>query len=106
MRDMYSEMCTIGLRPNIVTMTTIIAHAGDAGKCGMVEQLWEVMRSQGLEPDVQTYTARLNCYAKAGQMDSAEAVLAEMSATSSTKPNAVSYGRSVSLHSDTITSVT
>lgn len=95
MLDKYDEMCTSGVRPNVVTISSMIAHTGNGGDWRMAEQLWENMLSRNLEPGMIAYNTRLHNYAAAGHMDKAEAVLAEMSETSNAKPDAVSYERYV-----------
>ncbi|KAG5188138.1 hypothetical protein JKP88DRAFT_253679 [Tribonema minus] len=87
----YREMCTSGQQPNRITLNTMLAHAAAAGRCGIVQDIWKEMHRLQLEPDVRSYTSRINFYATTKEPEKAEAVFAEMCQAANVKPNAFTF---------------
>ncbi|KAG5182815.1 hypothetical protein JKP88DRAFT_317202, partial [Tribonema minus] len=86
----YKEMCTIGPRPTVITMTTLLDHAG-AGEVDIFNDLWREMHYRQLVPDVKSYNTRINCYATVKDPGKAEEVLAEMIQSAAITLDAISF---------------
>ncbi|KAG5182819.1 hypothetical protein JKP88DRAFT_317226, partial [Tribonema minus] len=87
----YREMLASGQVPNVITLGTLLAHAGAAGQSGVAEEIWREMRQRRMTPGVKSYGALVNCYAVAGEPEKAEAKLAEMRQSTTTAPDAIMY---------------
>jgi pentatricopeptide repeat protein len=73
-----TEMSKGGIRPSVVTYTTLISRAGAWQKLQLAEMYFRKMIEDGIRADAQAYNSLINAYAKAGETDRAMRVLNDM----------------------------
>jgi len=73
-----SEMSKAGVKPSVVTYTTLISRAGAWQKVQLAEMYFRKMLEDGIPADAQAYNSLINAYAKAGETDRALKVLHDM----------------------------
>ena len=72
------EMAKAGVKPSVVTYTTLISRAGAWQKVQLAEMYFRKMVDDGIRADAQAYNSLINAYAKAGETDRALRVLNDM----------------------------
>jgi pentatricopeptide repeat protein len=88
--DVLRAMQSAGVRPSIVTYSTLISRAGAWQKVAVAERYFNQMKHDGIKADVQAYNSLINAYAKETETDRALAVLAEMD-REQVKPTVVTF---------------
>jgi leucine-rich PPR motif-containing protein len=73
-----NEMSKAGVKPSLVTYTTLISRAGAWQKVQLAEMYFRKMLEDGIPADAQAYNSLINAYAKAGETDRALKVLYDM----------------------------
>ena len=63
------EMSKAGIKPSVVTYTTLISRAGAWQKVQLAEMYFRKMLDDGIKADAQAYNSLINAYAKAGETD-------------------------------------
>lgn len=63
------EMAKAGVKPSVVTYTTLISRAGAWQKVQLAEMYFRKMLDDGISADAQAYNSLINAYAKAGETD-------------------------------------
>lgn len=62
-------MSKAGVKPSVVTYTTLISRAGAWQKVQLAEMYFKKMLEDGIPADAQAYNSLINAYAKAGETD-------------------------------------
>ena len=62
-------MAKAGVKPSVVTYTTLISRAGAWQKVQLAEMYFRRMLDDGIKADAQAYNSLINAYAKAGETD-------------------------------------
>lgn len=62
-------MAKTGVKPSVVTYTTLISRAGAWQKVQLAEMYFRRMLDDGIKADAQAYNSLINAYAKAGETD-------------------------------------
>ena len=75
--DLFAQMREEGLRPNKVTMVSLISLCAEVGALDLGKWLHFYIKQQGLEVDLILRTALVDMYAKCGDIDGAERVFIE-----------------------------
>lgn len=78
-------------KPRAQTYTKLLMMLG---KCKQPEQasfLFEVMRSEGIKPTIDVYTALVGAYGKSGLLDKAFSIVDDMKSVSECKPDVYTY---------------
>jgi pentatricopeptide repeat protein len=65
-------MAKAGVKPSLVTYTTLISRAGAWQKVQLAEVYFRRMLDDGIKADAQAYNSLINAYAKAGETDRCE----------------------------------
>ena len=68
-----------GIKPDVVTFSTIMNAWSSAGLMNNCEEIFNDMVKAGIEPDIHAYSILAKGYARAGQPRKAEALLTSMS---------------------------
>jgi uncharacterized protein YciU (UPF0263 family) len=89
-RNVFAEMATAGVEPNVVTYTTLINLAETYEEA---RKIFAEMATAGVEPDVVTYNTLINL---AETYEEARNVFAEM-ATAEVEPDVVTYNTLINL---------
>lgn len=74
------EMVLAGVKPNERSYTTLMEGYARVGEIGTAFQYFKRIKEEGLKADVISYGSLLKACCKAGRMQSAAAVTAEMTA--------------------------
>eukprot|EP01041_Mallomonas_annulata_P011208 gene11208-23420_t len=72
------NMTSLGIRPTVVTYSTLISRAGAWQKTALAEKYYKQMIYEKIPPDVQAFNSLINAYAKTGDTDAALHVLHDM----------------------------
>jgi pentatricopeptide repeat protein len=59
-------MRSTGLKPSIITYSTLISRAATWKKVVEAERYFAMMHEDGITPDVQAFNSLMNAYAKVG----------------------------------------
>lgn len=76
-RELFSQMRNEGLRPNAVTMVSLISLCALVGALDLGKWLHSYINQQGLEVDLILKTALVDMYAKCGDIDGAHRLFSE-----------------------------
>lgn len=68
----------MGVKPNVVTWTSVVSACAVAGRADVAEEVVARMRAAGEEPNVVTLTALIRAHGSAGRSEKAEAVMKHM----------------------------
>ncbi|KAK3945942.1 hypothetical protein QBC46DRAFT_248670 [Diplogelasinospora grovesii] len=68
--QLYEGLLQLGLRPNLINFTAIIRNLCLSRNLGTAWQVYEMMREQGIEPDLHVYSTLLNGAKLVGSMGS------------------------------------
>lgn len=76
--DCWKMMLEAGHVPTVKTYTIVIRHSRNARKTNVMEYFWNQMRSEGLQPDVHAWSARLFGLFHKGQLKQGLEALSQM----------------------------
>jgi len=68
----------VGVRPNVVSWTSVVSACGVAGRADVAAEVVARMRRAGCAPNVVTLTALIHAHGRAGHSETSEAVLKQM----------------------------
>ncbi|KAK6915364.1 Pentatricopeptide repeat [Dillenia turbinata] len=75
--DLFVQMRKVGIRPNKVTMVSLLSLCAEAGALDLGKWVHAYIDRQGMEADVILYTALVDMYAKSGDVDGAHGLFIE-----------------------------
>jgi pentatricopeptide repeat protein len=74
----WKDMINDGLKPNVVTFTTLLSLYAKKGDIGRAEQVWDDMIKVGLTPNIASYNTLLSAYTKIGDIMKSQKLLSNM----------------------------
>lgn len=81
-----------GVKPSVVTYSTLISRAGSWQKVHLAEKYFDLMQRDSIKADVLAYNSLINAYAKKGLADMAVQMLHRMgSSTPPIQPSVVTF---------------
>ena len=75
---LMDDMRRHGVKPSVITYTTLISRAGAWQKVTEAELYFKMMLADGIEADAQAFNSLISAYAKSGEADKAFRILGDM----------------------------
>lgn len=89
--DVYEEMLVQKVKFSIVTFNTMVDACSRCGEMKRIPDLLRIMTSQGIEPNLITYSAILKGYCQENRLDEAFELMEGMVQTTKFKPDEIMY---------------
>ncbi|KAE8709040.1 Peptidase S24/S26A/S26B/S26C family protein [Hibiscus syriacus] len=84
------EMEKLGIKPDVITYTTLITTSYQKNRCKIGSGLWNLMKI-GIEPDEVTYNLVIKGFCQAGYLEMAKRVYSSLEGRSKHRPNVKIY---------------
>ncbi|KAJ8902778.1 hypothetical protein NDN08_006098 [Rhodosorus marinus] len=96
---LLNEMSAAGLKPDVVSFTTLITLYGRRGEADLLLKTYQAMKDARIRPNVSTLNAAVFSLARLGRMEDSEKILRETEALG-VYPNTGTYNRLIKLYTD------
>lgn len=98
--DLFVDMRNAGLKPNEVTMASLVTMCGEAGASDMGKWIHTYIDKQGVEVDIILRTSLVDMYSKCGDINAAKQVFAEVKSLDTGLWNAIICGLAMHGHGE------